>query len=148
MRTLAANVIADALVRLPVLLGALGAIGNPTAIASAVVSGLSDLVMAPWRHVTQVGPVRYFRILTLCLCHPLSLRHSMYRFSLPGSECINSCCFRIGIRSVVIHLTGATCFICRSCLCFVNLKRTIRLPFCGSSGSKYPGEPRADIVPF
>lgn len=54
VRTVAANIVADALVRLPLLVGALGAVGNPTAIASAVVTGLSDLVLTPVRSALQV----------------------------------------------------------------------------------------------
>ena len=54
VRTLAANVVADVIVRLPMLLGALGVVGNPTAIASAVVKGLSDLLVAPLRSAIQV----------------------------------------------------------------------------------------------
>jgi len=53
VRTVAANVVADALVRLPVLVGALGVLGNPTAIASAVASGISDLFVVPARSVIQ-----------------------------------------------------------------------------------------------
>lgn len=54
VRTVAANVVADALVRLPVLVGALGVLGNPTAIASAIASGISDLFLVPARSVIQV----------------------------------------------------------------------------------------------